>query len=339
MKMPLETRQTNAKRFFLYQISYSNETWNTVPEGALPLDNRANERPDWAEYWPIHRFLRNETLDDNAFYGFISPRFEEKMLCSTANVIDFVSTVADDIDVAAFSPYIDLRALFLNIFEQGEFSHPGHMDLCCKVFKEIMPGVNIRTLVNTTNNAIFCNFFAAKPRFWRRWLAVCEQVFAMAESSDHRYSAALNRSFAHRGTAQAKVFVIERIASLILAASTDFRVAVFNETTVSNPFRDISRDVVDNLTALKETLVARKSENARERAKLLKDFYKIQRETLSSEAALAERSRLISESLELGIVHAPSKGYEHWKCAPPGMLYSQRQIGIGRLLQLSLFRK
>jgi hypothetical protein len=72
---------------------------------------------------------------------------------------------------------------------------------------------------------------------------------------------------------------------------------------------------------------------------LLKDFYKIQREMLSGEDALAERSRLIAESLEHGIAHAPSKGYEHWKSAPPGMLYAQRQIGIGRLLQLTLFGK
>jgi len=337
--MILTKQQVNTKRVYLYQIAYSDETWDVVPEDVLPLDNRANERSDWAEYWPIRRFLQTETLDDSAFYGFISPRFEEKMLCTTAEVIDFVGKVADDVDVAAFSPFIDLRSLFINIFEQGEFSHPGHMDLCSKVFKEAMPGIDIRTLVNTTNNAIFCNFFAAKPAFWRTWLEICERVFAMAETPDHRYCAALNRPFAHRGAAQAKVFVIERIASLLLAASNDFRVSVFKETTVSNPFQNISPDVIDNLTALKDSLVALKPDNAKERAKLLEDFYQIQRETLKSEAAVAERSRLVSESLEHGVAHAPSKGYEHWKTAPPRMLYSQRQIGIGRFLQLIFIGK
>ena len=66
----------------LYQIAYSVDTWNAVPSGMLPLDNRANERPDWAEYWPIRRFLQNEALDENAYYGFLSPRFSEKMLDS-----------------------------------------------------------------------------------------------------------------------------------------------------------------------------------------------------------------------------------------------------------------
>ena len=36
------------------------------------LDNSANERPDWFEYWPIRRFLLSEALDENAFYGFLS---------------------------------------------------------------------------------------------------------------------------------------------------------------------------------------------------------------------------------------------------------------------------
>src|ERR1700733_5907169 len=49
-------------------------------------------------------------------------------------------------------------------------------------------------------------------------------------------------------------FVIERIAALLLAASNDFRVSVFKETTVSNPFQNISPDVIDNLTALKGSL-------------------------------------------------------------------------------------
>ena len=137
--MTPEAQRTNAKRFFLYQIAYSDETWESVPKDVLPLDDRANEKPDSAEIWPIRRFLQNEVLDDNAFYGFISPRFEEKMLCTTAEVIDFVTNVADDVDVAAFSPFIDLRALFLNIFEQGEFYIPATWTCVARYLKMRCP--------------------------------------------------------------------------------------------------------------------------------------------------------------------------------------------------------
>ena len=54
------------------------------------LDNSANERPDWYEYWPIRKFLLNETLDENAFYGFLSPKFKLKTNLSAAEVRDFI---------------------------------------------------------------------------------------------------------------------------------------------------------------------------------------------------------------------------------------------------------
>src|SRR5271163_1516352 len=54
------------------------------------LDNSANERPDWFEYWPIRRFLLNEALDENAFYGFLSPKFKLKTGLSSAAVREFI---------------------------------------------------------------------------------------------------------------------------------------------------------------------------------------------------------------------------------------------------------
>jgi SAM-dependent methyltransferase len=68
---------STSRRVYLYQIAYSEETWRSVPTSLLPLDNRANERQDWAEYWPIRQFLQNEILDENALYGFLSPRLAE----------------------------------------------------------------------------------------------------------------------------------------------------------------------------------------------------------------------------------------------------------------------
>src|ERR1700731_2023105 len=63
------------------------------------LDNSANERPDWFEYWPIRRFLLSEALDENAFYGFLSPKFKLKTGLDSGAVREFIR-VADDADDA-----------------------------------------------------------------------------------------------------------------------------------------------------------------------------------------------------------------------------------------------
>ena len=76
------------------------------------LDNSANERPDWYEYWPIRNFLRSSPLDEGTFYGFLSPRFAQKTNLGAAAARAFVDASADA-DVVLFSPSIHNSAYFL----------------------------------------------------------------------------------------------------------------------------------------------------------------------------------------------------------------------------------
>jgi hypothetical protein len=57
----------------------------------------------------------------------------------------------------------------------------------------------------------------AKPRFWARWLSKCELLFDIAEEGLTPLGQALNRVVNYGAVAApAKVFVIERVASLLL---------------------------------------------------------------------------------------------------------------------------
>jgi hypothetical protein len=310
----------------LYQIAYSDATWNAVPACFLALDNRSNERPDWAEYWPIRRFLMNETLDENILYGFLSPRVTEKLQCSAEEIQAFVASAAENIDFVAFSPYIDLRALFRNVFEQGEFMHPGHMDICCRVVKDILPGVDLRNLVNTVENAVYCNYFAAKPRFWRKWLAICERIFALSESPKNPLAARLNRAQVHSAKAQEKVFVIERVASLLLATSSEFNCTALPQSTFSGVFPDLSIDSIETLQSLK-------SQAALQRSALPNAFFQTQDTILNGATAIDVRRMILATSLEKGIVRAPSAGYERWGGPPAGMLFARGQISAAQFLK------
>ena len=72
----------------IYQIRYDSRL--ELDPGFEVLDNSANERPDWFEYWPIRRFLLNEALDENAFYGFLSPKFKLKTGLNFDSVREFI---------------------------------------------------------------------------------------------------------------------------------------------------------------------------------------------------------------------------------------------------------
>jgi hypothetical protein len=74
LRRPREaTWYTPMPGIFIFQIEYSKSV--PLDPGFLVLDNIANERPDWFEYWPTRKFLLGEALHDESFYGFLSPRF------------------------------------------------------------------------------------------------------------------------------------------------------------------------------------------------------------------------------------------------------------------------
>jgi hypothetical protein len=201
----------------VFQIYYSDLTRAEVDPGFVPLDNMANERPDWREYWPIRNFLLNNALDPRIHYGFFSPKFRAKTGLDSAFVHDFVNRHGGHADVISFSPFFEEMALPLNIVEQAVQHHSDSIDTFSECAALIAPEFRIDQSVMTSRNTIFCNFFVAKADFWAEWLRRCEQLFEIAERADTPLAAGLNRVVSYGAwTAPAKVFVIERVASLLL---------------------------------------------------------------------------------------------------------------------------
>jgi hypothetical protein len=194
----------------------------TLPQELDPgfdvLDNSANQRPDWYEYWPIRTFLLNQPLDENAFYGFLSPKFKLKTNLGAAEVRAFIEASPPDTDVVLFSPSIHNSAFFLNVFEHGNAEHPGLYEVARSFFSRIGHGQPLEDLVSDSRNTVHSNYFIAKPRFWRAWLNITEQLFAIAEMPEDSLGMQLRAPTQYRGRrdVQMKIFLMERIATWIL---------------------------------------------------------------------------------------------------------------------------
>jgi predicted O-linked N-acetylglucosamine transferase (SPINDLY family) len=212
----------------LYHIAYSEQTLRQVPPGYQALDNRDSAHNDWREYWPMRNFLLNETLDENAYYGFFSPRFQEKTGLNHAQVCAFVAAAGAQTDVISFSPQPDMGAFFLNVFEQEELFQPGFCDASEAFLAAI--GLPLRTadLVMDSRQIIFSNYFVARPRFWRDWLTINEKLFELCEGEDNPLRQPLVWETSYPGAVQRKVFLMERIASLLLTINPRWRVKAYN---------------------------------------------------------------------------------------------------------------
>lgn len=214
--LALATPAPEAGNVRLYRLAWSPDTLaHTDPDIAI-LDNSANPRPDWREYWPMRQFLLNTALDDNACYGFFSPKFSSKTGLTGAGVIDFVRS-HPEADVFTFSPQADMGAFFLNVFEQGETFDPGFLEACQELLAQVGQPVDWPALTMDSRQVVFSNFIVARPAFWRQWLALCEKIFHAAEANDTPAAALANAPTTYPGAVPRKVFIIERIASLLLA--------------------------------------------------------------------------------------------------------------------------
>jgi hypothetical protein len=220
-------RNTN---ILLHKIFYSAQTRDQIEPGYIALDNVKNERPDWFEYWPVRNFLINEVLDEDAYYGFFSPKFTDKTLLEYQQVIDFIRSKSNEFDVFLFSPQPDMGAFFLNIFEQGETFDSGLIESYEKFLFSIGRPVSLRQLVMDSRQIVFSNYFVAKPAFWREWLALNEALFTVCEGPETPLQQALTQTTSYPGAAQRKVFLMERAASLLLTIQPQWR------TLSANPF-------------------------------------------------------------------------------------------------------
>jgi 2-polyprenyl-3-methyl-5-hydroxy-6-metoxy-1,4-benzoquinol methylase len=222
---------SNTGPIHLYHNAYSQTTLEAKESGYLLLDNLANERPDWYEYWPIRRFLLNTPLDENAVYGFFSPRFREKSGLSCDEVMAFIRAADPNTDVFTFSPQPDIGAFFRNVFEGGDYFSPGFLATSQQFLDEIGYVVDLKTLVMDSRSIVFSNYFVARPRFWREWLKITEKLFGIAEAAGQsELKQQLVAPTTYPGSVQRKVFVMEGVVSLLLSTNA-WHVAV------CNPFR------------------------------------------------------------------------------------------------------
>jgi predicted O-linked N-acetylglucosamine transferase (SPINDLY family) len=213
----------------LLHIAYSQETFEQVSPGMLALDNRQNLRPDWQEYWPIRQFLLNTPLQEDAYYGFFSPRLREKTGLDGQAIRQFVSNLTNDYEIVTFSPQPDFGACFLNVFEQNDFLDPGFRDISQAFLNQLGWAVDLNNLIMDSRQIVFSNFFVAKPSFWRQWLALNEQLFAFCEQgADSPLRQKLLELTHYKNGVPRKVFLAERIASLMLATQPHWKLRAYD---------------------------------------------------------------------------------------------------------------
>ena len=205
----------------LYTIYYDDRTRAQVTPPFLPLDN-SDGPAEWFEFHPILRFIEENTLQPDCWYGFFSPKFPAKA-DSSVDEMTMILDANPDAEVALFSPFWHELVTFRNVWLQGEHFHPG-LIACTEAFL-LARGerADLRAEIGDFTCSVFSNYIVARPRFWLAWRDLARAYLDhLQNTADPLPDLA---PAAHEGPAQyqMKVFVQERLACWLLAHG-DFRV-------------------------------------------------------------------------------------------------------------------
>jgi hypothetical protein len=200
----------------IFQIYYSQDTYRGLDPGFLPLNN-INGPAEWMEYWPIRKYFLENEVDRNTLIGFLSPRFYEKTGLTSKDVYDHIDANPDN-DIYLFNPYFHLAAWHPNVFAQAEYSHPGLDSALVEVLKLLDINISPQNLIMSSLETVYCNYFVARIDFWKKWLMLCEFIFQISEIKNNSTGEKLRSNTTYvRGKMPLQIFLIERIASLLLA--------------------------------------------------------------------------------------------------------------------------
>jgi hypothetical protein len=204
----------------IYHIYYNQETRARLQPGFLPLDNTENKRPDWFEFWVIKNFLEQNQLHEDTWYGFLSPRFQDKTGVKSSYLLELLDAIDQHADVLLVDFGWDQLAYFKNPWEQGEAWHPGITELTQHFLDATGRDIRLDDIVTSTATAVFSNYVIAKKKYWQEWLDYAEDFFDFVETGPGKTSLSASTGYGSvHNPYPMKTFVQERFPSLILTRS------------------------------------------------------------------------------------------------------------------------
>lgn len=211
----LRSHVADMQKLVLFKIFYNAASRSQIEPDYIPLDN-TDGPPDWFEMWPILRYIETHDLEDDAWYGFFSPKFPAKALQTLSDVKRLIEA-NPAADVALFSYDWPTLISFRNAFVQGEDSHPGLIS-CMETFLASRgEKADLRHLIGDFETSVFSNYVVAKKAYWLEWAALARAYHDYATTGGP--SLPDNAMTVHdlKPVFAMRVFVQERLACWILS--------------------------------------------------------------------------------------------------------------------------
>lgn len=211
----------------LFQSFIGDRQRRFLSPAAIPLDASHNTAPDQREYG-LMKQIHAERGQDPEPWGLVSWKFAHKTLVDPGAFIAFAQDALDAGRECAFiNPMIGNEAMYFNVWEQG--AQWSDKFRAIAEFLQNTADLNLTPAMGRRHFA-FCNYFVAKPAFWRDWFAYVDGMLECLEIEVRRGTRigefyAAPAGYARDSKVSMQPFVVERLFSsfLMTRAPDSFR--------------------------------------------------------------------------------------------------------------------
>lgn len=209
----------------VYQIWYDQNSKSKLSNQFIPFNNSVPTKPNEFEYGVMRQLYVNEDVwKNNKHLGVVSWKFEMKTQVNPHKFIQWCNN--NKADVYHVNPFPFMAKQFQNVWKQGEFYHPGIIDLATDLFKRSNIDTELLTLDHPSKVCCFCNYWVANKKFWDLYMSYTESLYETIYNSEKEI---LDKMFHIKADQNIESgmfsFIFERMFSTVLAKhQKDFKI-------------------------------------------------------------------------------------------------------------------
>lgn len=199
----------------LYQICFEENQISQVKAPMTPFDNTSNERPELREYHSFKKIIDSQYATE--LYGVFGPRAEEKLRYSGKKIYDEILANSGK-EFYLFNHARVQSVVFLNVWEQGEYFHPGIKKIMKYVLDKNDYDYTVLDSIMIEKQMCFCNYFVATKKAWIEYMRFVDIIKHTLDSLPNELAIIYHGSanYARDISLGMFPFIVERLLSTYL---------------------------------------------------------------------------------------------------------------------------
>ncbi|MCX7125554.1 MAG: hypothetical protein NTU49_07385 [Gammaproteobacteria bacterium] len=204
----------------VFQPYFTKDQCQSIDSLFTPFDNIKNPHPKLYEFFLLQSIFNQLDQLQSDYVGLFSLKFSKKSLLEAKDVMSHIQN-NPGYDVYLFNPYPQEDFMFYNIWDHGEFSHPGIKKITQFALDKTNSGIKISGLNRPLGKSLFCNFWVGSKAFWHRYFNFLQPIAEFMIKNPEVYF--IDTIYGGFDPAVFFPFIVERLFSMFLMTHEDIR--------------------------------------------------------------------------------------------------------------------